>query len=194
MTAMRSFILFALNIVILSSGLASAQTILAAYGNAEPAFERDPDACPSRGADGLVGYIGEKRVCADILVGNLRETPGMLDGSVEEVVLLTSQPGAKTLFRADADRRPILPISDLARPNGEPLLIRGQRGQDGQHLVWFKGLDLIDTVCDPRRVTDEHLCREGLPSDLEFDGEGEPWARRYEMTSTALVEEARMAR
>ncbi|MEM9044072.1 MAG: right-handed parallel beta-helix repeat-containing protein [Pseudomonadota bacterium] len=194
MNAMPSFITFVLSVAILSFGSAAAETVTAAYGNADPAFERDLEACPNEGAGGVIGYLGQTRVCADILIGDLRETVGMLDGSVTQVVLLTSQPGAKTLYRVGEDRRPILAVADLARPHGKPLMIRGQRGDDGQHLVWFKGLDLIDTVCDPKRVIDAELCRDGQPSDLEFDGELEPWARRYEMTSLALVEEARMAR
>ncbi|MEL6768861.1 MAG: right-handed parallel beta-helix repeat-containing protein [Pseudomonadota bacterium] len=169
-------------------GAAAGDVLHAAYGNAEPAFERDAE-CGEGG--GFVGYVGTERVCADIVIDELREAEGLLDGIVDQVVLLTSRPLEKTLYRATAGREPIMPLEYLARPLDRPLTIRGQRASDGTHLVWLKGLDLVDTVCDPRRVNDLEACRNGLPSEAD---EEVPWARRYEMTSLGLVEDARSAR
>jgi hypothetical protein len=170
-----------------------ASTLFLAHQEAEPAFEQDPEACGEGAGGGLVGYAGAVRVCADELAGSLRDTEALLDGEVHEIVLLTSRPNARTTYRVDAERRPILALANLVRRTGQPLAVRGQLGPDRRPLVWFRGLDLVDTLCDPARVLDEAACREGRPQG-RHDATVEPWEQRYELTSLALVEEAEIAR
>ncbi|MEM6676441.1 MAG: right-handed parallel beta-helix repeat-containing protein [Pseudomonadota bacterium] len=175
-------------------GTAAGETIYAAQLHAEPAFARDTERCGEGPGDGLIGYLGQEPRCADITVGNLRQTEGLEAGEIREIVLLTSRPATRTLYRVGEAREPILAIGDLVRPVDRPLVIRGQKGPDGGHLVWFRGLDLIDTICDPARVLDEEACRNGQPVAEEEDREGASWERHYDLGSLVLVEEARNAR
>ncbi len=177
----------------LSSASASARVLHAAFDRAEPPFERDESLCGRGPGGAYIGYVQTAQVCADILIDGIRREAGLVDGSVDEVVLLTSRPLARTLYQVGVDRRAILPIGNLIRRTGDPLTIRGQRGSDGTHLVWLKGLDLIDTICDPDRVLDQEACRANRTVDSS-DDPAEPWAGRYELTSLALVEEAELAR
>ena len=140
-----------------------------------------------------MGYVGAMRVCADVTLNRLRENAALVDGGVDEVVLLTSRPDGRTLYRAGSDRGVILPLANLVRRTGDPLTVRGQLDGSGQPLVWLKGLDLIDTVCDPARVLNEEDCRNGRPSVAD-DGASASFDRRWEMTSLALVDDARIAR
>ncbi len=171
----------------------ASETLHLAYGLADPPFERDEALCGAGPGQGYVGFVDGRRVCADAVTNGLRAAPSLLEGRVEEAVLLTSRPFQKTLYRVGTKREVILPLGNLIRRRDAPLTIRGQRGAGGEHLVWFKGLDLIDTICDPDRVLDTEACRAGTPRD----GDDEPAAsfdRRYELTSLALVEEAQITR
>ena len=172
---------------------ASAQVMNAAFDRAEPPFERNEARCGSTHDAGYIGYVGSLQVCADVLVDQLYRDKRLLGGAVDEVILLTSRPQAKTLYRVGPDRQAILPLSNLIRQSGNPLTVRGQRGPGGEHLVWLKGLDLIDTVCDPSRVLDPANCRAGAVSKVG-DVPAASWDGRYEMTSLALIEEAEVAR
>lgn len=191
---MRSGILLLAAMLALAAEPTHAKTLYGAHGFAEPPFERDAALCGEGPGEGFVGYAGGRKVCADVLVQRIEEIPELAGGPVDEIVLLTSRPQTRTLYRVGEDRRPILPLGNLARPMDRPLSIRGQRGAEGGHLVWLKGLELIDTICDPDRVADFEACRAGRPSGTDEDGEQEHWSRRYEVTSLALIEEARIAR
>ena len=171
-----------------------ANTIYAAIEAADPPFERDTDICPEGPAGGIVGYVGGRQVCADVLTQRLWEARGLEDGATEEIVLLTSRPDTRTLYRVGKDREAILSLGNLIRPTGQPLAIRGQLAGNGEHLIWFKGLDLIDTICDPMRVFNETACRDGVPLEQGAGPSGRSWDRRYDMTSTVLIEDARAAR
>lgn len=181
--------------------LASAWVAPAAAGNtlhviherAAPAFERDEALCGSGAGGGFLGYLGSRRVCADAVVDRLHEHPALVGGGIDAVVLLTSRPMEKTIYQVHPARRVFLSLADLTRQPDVPLTVRGQRDGEGGHLVWLKGLPLIDSVCDPERVTDVGACRAGRP----WHGEGDfsaPFDGRYEMQSLALIEEARVAR
>lgn len=171
---------------------AAASTIYAAHALAEPEFERDAALCGEGRGGGLVGYADGRKVCAHVVLQRLGEIRDLADGGVDEIRLLTSRPGERTLYRVGEERIPILSIGNMARSLLRPLTIRGERGADGTHLIWLKGLELIDTICDPDRVADVADCRAGRPSAL--DGEPAAWDRRYEITSLAMIEEARAAR
>jgi len=163
-----------------------------AFRGADPAFERDEMVCGAGKGVGYAGYLGAERVCADALVDRLLGDERLLRGGVEEIVLLTSRPNERTIYRVGSDRHAILALAHLSRGDDAVLRIRGQRTADGAHLVWFKGLALVETICDPERVLDVADCRAGRSSGRE-DASLEPWERRYEMTSLASVEEAALA-
>ena len=184
--------LVAIALVIALSMPAAADTAFAAYPAAEPPFEVDREKCGRGPGGGLIGYHGSDAVCADLLISRPRESASLLEGSTTEIVLLTSRPNEPTLYRADRDAGAILPLENLTRGHRTRLTIRGQRDAEDRHLVWFKGFDLIDTICDPDRVLDAIACRDGRPADQEITAE--PWDRRYELTSLALVEEAGIER
>ena len=190
---MRNMIVQILILTSLAVPAVRADALYAAHERAEPQFERDEALCGSGPGGGYVGYLGSQRVCADVMVGQLRADARLREGRVDEIVLLTSKPGQKTIYLSGLARQAILPLDNLIRRSNAPLTIRGQRDADGAHLVWFKGLSLIETICDPARVLDVEACRSGKP----WAGENEPTAsfdRRYELTSLALVEEAEMTR
>lgn len=163
------------------------------HPDADPPFETDAEACPDSPVLGLVGYDGKRRVCVDVVVGDLRSSKDLIAGNVDQIILLTARPGQRTLYKVPDDRSAILPLANIFRRTADPLVIRGQRDEGGQHLVWFKGLDLIDTICDPDRVLDVQECRKGLPVDSDDNHEAH-FDRRYEMTSIAAVENARISR
>jgi hypothetical protein len=75
----------------------AAEVLHAAYLNADPPFTRDAAACASTENGNLVGYVGDKKVCAELLIDQAGDHTGVASGSVTEVQLLTSRPGAKTL-------------------------------------------------------------------------------------------------
>lgn len=190
---MRSRCLVLAVVLALAAQPVMAERFHAAFAGAEPPFKSDAAACPNA-PDGLVGYLGDRRVCANTMLDALKDARGINDASIPEVVLLTSRPNGKTLYRVDAERRPVLALAGLHRPEDRPLVIRGQRDAEGRHLVWLKGLDLIDTICDPARVLDAQACREGRPVPTAPGESDRSFARRYEMMSLAMVEQARMAR
>ena len=173
----------------LPSADAAAKTLLfAAHGAAEPPFAEDAGRCGA--GSGHVGYLGGQAVCADLLLGRLDEGARAALAAASELVLLTSQPGQRTFYRAQPDEGPLLLLEDLAR-EAQSLTIRGQLDAAGQPLIWLRGRALVDTLCDPRRVADEAACRAGLPTPVAAE---EPWAGRYELSSLALVEEAAAVR
>ena len=178
---------------VLVGASASARVLHAAFENAEPVFERDEVQCGKVLGGGYFGYLGSVRICADVLIGGLGDEAGLVDGSIDEVILLTSRPLGLTLYRTGADRPAILTLADLSRQKGDPLVIRGQRRADGGYLVWFKGLDLINTICHPDRVHDVEDCRQGRVS-VDADRPTKSWEGRWELTSLALVAEAELAR
>jgi len=170
-----------------------ADVLYAAFDLADPPFERDDALCGSGPGGGYVGYVGIRSVCADALIDKVGGAPGVVEGGVSDVVLLTSRPAQKTDYRVGPARQVILPLGNLNRRRATPLTIHGQRDANGKHLIWFKGLDLVETLCDSQRVLDVDACRTGQP----WEGDKAPIAafdRRYEMTSLALVEEAEIAR
>ena len=167
---------------------ADAATLHVAHDAAEPPFAVDVDLCGEAGGGGLVGYVGEDRVCADALIREARDETALVERRIDEIVLLTSSPGGTTVYRV-GEHAVILPIANLVRPSGRPLTVRGQRGPGGAHLVWLRGRDLVDSLCDPGRVLDPEGCRLGAvweaedPERTEFDG-------RYELSSLAAIENA----
>ena len=177
---------------VLVGASASAQVLHAAIERAEPAFGRDETLCGKGRGGGFVGYLGSVRVCADVLIDRLGDEAGLTEGGVDEVILLTSRAGNRTLYRSGGDRPAILALANLSRRMDDPLVIRGQRGPDGAHLVWLKGLDLIDTVCHPDRVLNVEDCRQGgVSADAS---PAKSWEGRWELTSLALVAEVERAR
>lgn len=178
---------------VLAAADARARVLHAAYELAEPRFDRDRALCGSDAGAGLVGYVDGRRVCADLLIDRLQDALSLIDAPTDEVVLLTSWPNQRTFYRAGPERRPILPFADLIRDTDRPLTIRGQRGPDGDHLVWFKGHDLIDTVCDEALVYDVAACRTGRPSPIDAVPSAS-WDGRYELMSLALIEQVEVDR
>ncbi|MEM9061415.1 MAG: hypothetical protein AAGD13_13210 [Pseudomonadota bacterium] len=188
---MRQLLVTTLLLGFLLPSLASGSTVFVAYDSAEPPFERDMSACPESAVDGVYGFVGERRVCADGLTTDLRAIEAVVDGQTDEIVLLTSRPAEKTVYRATERREPILSLVNIIR--GRPLIIRGQSDAEGQPLVWLEGLDLTDTVCDPERVHDLAACRAGRPSESDAPVT-KNLDRRYELTSLALIEHAAVTR
>lgn len=179
--------------ITLAGAGASARVLHAAFEAAEPAFEQDAALCGKGAGAGYFGYLGSRRVCADVLIDRLGDGSGLAGRGIDDVVLLTSRSLMRTYYRFRADRPAILTLANLSRGPADPLVIRGQRGPDGAHLVWLRGLDLIDTVCHPDRVLDVADCRRGRVS-TRSGMPAELWEGRYELTSLALVVEAERAR
>ena len=171
-------------LAVFADDAAATEPLLVASPLAEPAFRLDAS-CPG----GYGGYLGTQEVCADVTLAGL--AAAIAERGANEVVLLTSTPDGKTLYRVGPERAPLISLAGVDR-GGESLTIRGQVGADGAPLVWLKGLDLVDTLCDPALVTDEAACRTGAvpaepPSEASWDG-------RYELGSLAVIEDARAAR
>ncbi|HKY95144.1 MAG TPA: hypothetical protein VJL84_07545, partial [Kiloniellales bacterium] len=165
----------------------AAERLLVAHDLAVPPFQRDEARC----GGAYLGYLGSEPSCADLTLRELATAPGVADGSVDEIVLLRSAPGGETLFLVGGDQQPLLELAGLQRA-GFSLLIRGQVNEIGEPLVWLRGLDLVDALCDPALVLDEGACRAGAVGGESVSAN--PWDGRYELGSLALVEEARVAR
>jgi len=122
---MRYLIVQILILTSLAVPAVRADVLYAAYERAEPQFERDEALCGSGPGGAFVGYLGSQRVCADVMVGQLRADARIREGRIDEIVLLTSKPDQKTIYLTGLARQAILPLDNLIRRSDAPLTIRG---------------------------------------------------------------------